>query len=33
MICKDNVGFKELENYILTLEDKKSSLIIILHKA
>ena len=31
--CKDNVGFKELENYILTLEDKKSSLIIILHKA
>ena len=32
-ICKDNVGFKELENYILTLEDKKSSLIIILHKA
>lgn len=32
MICKDNVGFKELENYILTLEDKKSSLIIILHK-
>ena len=33
MIRKDNVGFKELENYILTLEDKKSSLIIILHKA
>lgn len=33
MICKDNVGFKELENYILALEDKKSSLIIILHKA
>lgn len=33
MICNDNVGFKELENYILTLEDKKSSLIIILHKA
>ena len=33
MICKDNVGFKELENYILILEDKKSSLIIILHKA
>lgn len=33
MICKDNVEFKELENYILTLEDKKSSLIIILHKA
>lgn len=33
MICKDNVGFKELENYISTLEDKKSSLIIILHKA
>lgn len=33
MICKDNVRFKELENYILTLEDKKSSLIIILHKA
>ena len=33
MICKDNVGFKELENYILTLEDKKSSLILILHKA
>lgn len=33
MICKDNVGFKELENYILTLEDKKSSLIMILHKA
>ncbi|RHF63245.1 NADH-quinone oxidoreductase subunit NuoE family protein [Fusobacterium mortiferum] len=33
MIYKDNVGFKELENYILTLEDKKSSLIIILHKA
>lgn len=33
MICKDNVGFKELENYILTLENKKSSLIIILHKA
>ncbi len=33
MICKDNIGFKELENYILTLEDKKSSLIIILHKA
>lgn len=33
MICEDNVGFKELENYILTLEDKKSSLIIILHKA
>ena len=33
MICKDNVGFKELENYILTLVDKKSSLIIILHKA
>lgn len=33
MICKDNVGFEELENYISTLEDKKSSLIIILHKA
>ena len=33
MICKDNVGFKELENYILTLEDKKSSLIIIIQKA
>lgn len=33
MICKDNVGFRELEEYILTFEDKKSSLIIILHKA
>lgn len=33
MICKDNIGFKELENYISTFEDKKSSLIIILHRA
>lgn len=33
MICKENVGFKELEAYIATFEDKKSSLIIILHKA
>jgi NADH-quinone oxidoreductase E subunit len=33
MICKENVGFKELEEYISTFEDKKSSLIIILHKA
>lgn len=33
MICKDNIGFKELEEYISTFEDKKSSLIIILHKA
>lgn len=33
MICKENIGFKELEAYITTFEDKKSSLIIILHKA
>ncbi|MGY0394020.1 MULTISPECIES: NADH-quinone oxidoreductase subunit NuoE [unclassified Fusobacterium] len=33
MICKDNIGFKELEEYISTFEDKKSSLIIILHRA
>lgn len=33
MICKNNVGFKELEEYISTFDDKKSSLIIILHKA
>ena len=33
MICKENVGFRELEEYISTFEDKKSSLIIILHKA
>lgn len=33
MICKENVGFKELEEYISTFDDKKSSLIIILHKA
>lgn len=33
MICKDNIGFKELEEYISTFEDKKSTLIIILHRA
>ncbi|MFK4784866.1 NAD(P)H-dependent oxidoreductase subunit E [Fusobacterium sp. MFO224] len=33
MICKDNVGFKELGKYISSFEDKKGSLIIILHKA
>lgn len=33
MICKNNRGFKELENYIFSFEDKKSALIIILHKA
>lgn len=33
MICKDNIGFKELEKYISSFEDKKGSLIIILHKA
>lgn len=33
MIYKDNVRFKELESYISTFEDKKSSLIVILHKA
>ena len=33
MICKDNIGFKELKSYISTFEDKKSSLIIVLHKA
>lgn len=33
MVCKDNIGFKELEEYIFSFEDRKSSLIIILHKA
>lgn len=33
MICKDNVGFKELDEYISSLEDKQGSLIIILHRA
>lgn len=33
MICKENIGFKELETYISTFEDKKSALIIILHRA
>ncbi len=33
MICKENVGFKKLEEYISTFDDKKSSLIIILHRA
>ena len=33
MICKDNIGFKELKSYISTFEDQKSSLIIVLHKA
>lgn len=33
MICKDNVGFKELDKYISSLEDKQGSLIIILHRA
>lgn len=33
MICKDSIGFKELEEYIETFEDKRSSLIIILHRA
>lgn len=33
MICKGNIKFKELENYISTFDDKKSSLIIILHRA
>lgn len=33
MICKDNIGFKELEKYINSFEDKRSSLIIILHRA
>ena len=33
MICKDNIGFKELKSYISTFEDKKSALIIVLHKA
>lgn len=33
MICKDNVGFQELDKYISTFEDKRSSLIIILHRA
>lgn len=33
MICKDNIGFKELDKYISSFEDKKGSLIIILHKA
>ncbi|MGO2119033.1 MAG: NADH-quinone oxidoreductase subunit NuoE family protein [Fusobacterium sp.] len=33
MICKDNLGFKELDEYISSLEDKQGSLIIILHRA
>lgn len=33
MICKDNIGFKELKEYIATFEDKKSALIIVLHRA
>lgn len=33
MICKDNIVFKELKSYISTFEDKKSALIIVLHKA
>lgn len=33
MICRDNIGFKELDDFISSLEDKKGSLIIILHRA
>lgn len=33
MIPKKDIAFQELEAYISTFEDKKSSLIIILHKA
>lgn len=33
MVCKDNIGFKELKEYIATFEDKKSALIIVLHRA
>ena len=33
MICRDSNELKKLKEYISTFEDKKSALIIVLHKA
>lgn len=33
MICRDSKELKKLKEYISTFEDKKSALIIVLHKA
>lgn len=33
MICKDNIGFKKLEEVINEVEEKEMAIIPILHKA